>query len=394
MLLCQLTIVFAQGHLNATKLNDFEKYLQNEINTGQIGGIEVLISQQNEIVWHKTLGYSNAIKKTPLEENSIYYLQSMTKPIISVAIMQLVEKGLINLEDKAKKYVPELADLKVIIDENNGIDSPTVERESDITIHQLLTHTAGFSHGLGETKFDKELFKLMYNELFDPADHVKLEERLAGLFSVPLIGQPGEKWHYSASPDVLALILQRVSKQPINDYLNTHIFTPLEMNETGYNVPEKETNRVMLVHMPDQNGALTLSPLQVPLQGNTVYGGTHGLFSSMKDYLRFCQMLLNGGALGGQRVLNPETVKMMQQNQVGERIGLTRGFGYGFGVLYNTDDDPSPANSGQFYWGGFFKTHFFIDPKAELIAILMTQKFPNSEEYIVALNRAVYGAIE
>jgi CubicO group peptidase (beta-lactamase class C family) len=114
----------------------------------------------------------------------------------------------------------------------------------------------------------------------------------------------------------------------------------------------------------------------------------------MKDYLRFCQMLLNGGALGGQRVLNPETVKMMQQNQVGERIGLTRGFGYGFGVLYNTDDDPSPANSGQFYWGGFFKTHFFIDPKAELIAILMTQKFPNSEEYIVALNRAVYGALE
>ena len=174
LLLCQLTIVFAQGHLNATKLNDFEKYLQNEINTGQIGGVEVLISQQNEIVWHKTLGYSNAIKKTPLEENSIYYIQSMTKPIISVAIMQLVEKGLINLEDKAKKYVPELADLKVIIDENNGIDSPTVERESDITIHQLLTHTAGFSHGLGETKFDKELFKLMYNELFDLADHVKL----------------------------------------------------------------------------------------------------------------------------------------------------------------------------------------------------------------------------
>ncbi len=172
----------------------FENFINDEIKNLNIAGAEVLVYKNNEIAWHKALGYVNLSTQKPLEKNSIYYIQSMTKPIISVAIMQLVEKGLIDLEDKAQKYIPELASLRVNLDLSMGVNGPTEDRESDITIKQLLTHTAGFSHGLETTQFDQELFKLMYNDLFNPKEYRKIEERIDQLLKVPLIGQPGKQW--------------------------------------------------------------------------------------------------------------------------------------------------------------------------------------------------------
>ena len=166
------------------------------------------------------------------------------------------------------------------------------------------------------------------------------------------------------------------------------------MTETGYNVSPQNVNRVMLVYLKNEAQELIPSPYQVPTQGNTVYGGTHGLFSSMEDYLRFCKMVLNNGSLNGKSILKPETIALMEQNHVGSMLGGARGFGLGFGVLVDTDKDPSPGSDGQIYWGGFFKTHFFIDPAEDLIAIFMTQKFPSNNEYVISLNRYVYSALE
>ena len=384
----------AQKQLDINHLAYFENYLKTEIDSAQIAGAEVLIYHNQKKVWHKALGYNNLQTKTPLEKNSIYFIQSMTKPIMSVAIMQLIEKGLLSLDDLAQEYLPELAELRVIKDIITGIDGPTIALKQPITIQHLLTHTAGLSHGLGEHLFDQQLFKLMYNDLFDPAVYEKLEEPVAKLLQVPLIGQPGEQWYYSAAPDILALILQKITQQPIDEYLKENILLPLEMTETDYNVVTENLPRVMPVHLNTEDGVLVQSHVQARTSGNTVYGGTYGLFSSTEDYLHFCQMILNKGSYKGKRILSEASVLEMTTNHVGELIGPSRGFGLGFGVLYDTDKDPSPANTGQIYWGGFFKTHFFIDPTEDLIAIFMTQKIPNTNEYIVALNRAVYGTLK
>ena len=384
----------AQTQFDVAHLAAFENYLKTEIDSAQIAGAEVLIYHNQKKVWHKALGYNSIQTKAPLEKNSLYFIQSMTKPIMSVAIMQLIEKELLSLDDLAQDFVPELGELRVIEDMATGINGPTIPVEQPITIQHLLTHTSGLSHGLENHLFDQQLFKLMYNDLFDPAVYKKLEEPVAKLLQVPLIGQPGEQWYYSAAPDILALILQKITQQPINEYLRKNILLPLEMTETDYNVTTENLSRVMPVHLNTEDGSLVQSHVQARTNGNTVYGGTYGLFSSTEDYLHFCQMILNKGSYKGKRILSEASVLEMTKNHVGQLIGPSRGFGLGFGVLYDTEKDPSPANTGQIYWGGFFKTHFFIDPAEDLIAIFMTQKIPNSKEYIIALNRAVYGALK
>lgn len=394
LLVLSLQTVVAQDHFDLDKLAAFEEFLKNEITDGQIAGAEALVYHQDKIAWRTSLGYSDLDTQAPLTENSIYFLQSMTKPIMSVAIMQLVEQGRLRLDENASAYLPGLKNLAVINDLSTGVNGPISKKEKSITIQHLLTHTSGLSHGLGENLFDKELFKLMYNDLFDPAVYEKLEDRLAVLLQVPLIGQPGEQWYYSAATDVLALIVQKISGQSINTYLREHIFTPLGMNETGYNLTPESAKRVMKVHLKNEEGKLMTSPVQVPTQANTVYGGTYGLFSSMNDYLQFCKMILNDGSLNGKQVLQPATMALMQENHVGTLLGPSRGFGLGFGVLVDTEKDPSPGSNGQIYWGGFFKTHFFIDPTENLIAIFMTQKLPNTNEYVIALNRHVYVALK
>ena len=385
--------VYSQTNIDINQLVGFENFLNKEIKNGEIAGAEVLIFKNKKIIWHKNLGYKNYLSKISLKKNSIYYIQSMTKPIISVAIMQLIEKGLLKLNDLAEIYIPEMKNLKVIIDPNQGINGPKRDLERKITIKQLLTHTSGLSHGLGENLYEKQLFKLMYNELFDPADYNKLEERIEALFKAPLVGQPGEKWYYSASTDVLALILQRITKKPINIYLKENIFDPLEMDASGYNVNLNKEDRIMLVHLKNEEGELILSPTQVEIQGNNLYGGTHGLFSSIEDYLEFCKMILNNGILNGKKILSKKSINLMIKNHVGNFLGPSRGFGLGFGILVDAEKESSPANNGQIYWGGYFKTHFFIDSKEDLIAIFMTQKFPNSYEYIVELNKHINKAI-
>lgn len=387
------TICLAQSGLELSKLEDFEAYLKEEIKTSKAAGIEVLINHKGQNVWHKSFGFSSLKDNRPLEKNSIYYIQSMTKPIMSVAIMQLIEKGKLSLDDYASDYYLPLKKLRVIKDMNTGIHGPTVNAMEPITIRHLLTHTAGLSHGLEENKFDQQLFKLMYNDLFDPAEYNILEERVDKLMQVPLIGQPGKQWYYSAAPDILALILQRITGQSIDSYLRENIFDPLSMSDTGYNVDENQQHRIMQVHFNTDDGNLVNSHVQVPPSGNTVYGGTHGIFSSTEDFLKFCKMILNKGIHNGKRILKEDTVALMLKNHVGNLIGQSRGFGLGFGVLYDTSKDPSLANTGQIYWGGYFKTHFFIDPIEKIIGIIMTQKIPNTDEYIIELNRAVYGAI-
>ena len=388
--------VFAQNTsgFSTEKLVEFNTYIQDEIDAENIAGAEVLIAQNDVIAWQEIFGKRNMKTTAPLNKNSIYYIQSMTKPLISVAIMQLVEKGMIGLEDPVHMYIPEVKNLRITTDVELGIDAPTRASKKTMTIRNLLTHTAGMTHGLGSSKLDQELFKLLYNETLDYKGHPDLESRVDVLMHAPLIGEPGEQWFYSASPDLLALILQRVSKKSIPNYLKEHILDPLGMSDTGYNLNQEQSKRVMQLHSQKETGGLELSPLQVPTQVNSVYGGTHGLFSSAQDYLRFCQMILHEGTWNGSQILSKETVALMSKNHVGALLGPAGGFGLGFGMIRDAQIHPGPGSTGQLYWGGYFRTHFFIDPTLNLITIFMTQKLPHGDDYAIALNQYVYAALQ
>ena len=267
---CNPTATKHQQSFDTKKIAEFKHFISKEITAGKIAGAEVLISKDNKIVLHEAQGFANITKQKELAKNSIYYIQSMTKPLISVAIMQLVEKEIIALEDAVHMYIPEVKDLRITTDVELGIDAPTRAPKKTITIRNLLTHTAGMTHGLGSSKLDQELFKLLYKETLDYKGHPDLESRVDVLMHAPLIGEPGEQWAYSAAPDLLALILQRISKKSIPDYLKEHIFDPLRMIDPGYNLSEEQSKRVMQLHSLKETGGIELSPLQVPTQGNAV----------------------------------------------------------------------------------------------------------------------------
>lgn len=392
---CKPEITFESQGFDSEKIAIFQTFIAEEIKSGKIAGAEILIAKDDAIVLHEAQGFADLTTQKPLSKNSIYYLQSMTKPIISVAIMQLVEKGMLSLEDPIEKFIPEATGLQIILDPEEGMQGEKVPLKESITIRHLLSHTAGFSHGLGTNKMELELYYSLYGPPLQMSEnpHKTIESRVKALVAAPLIGSPGKQWYYSASPDILALIVQRVSKQSLPDYLKAKLFDPLGMNDTGYNVPDAERNRVMSVHIHDQTGQLITFAEQIPTRGNTVYGGTHGLFSTAQDYLRFCQMILGNGTLNNQQILKPETIALMSQDQTN---GVFEAPGKGFGLGFEVILDPIAEgyeNKGQLSWGGYFRTHFFIHPEQDLVAIWMTQILPYSNEYGDALRENVYGAL-
>mgnify|MGYP001183276860 FL=1 len=370
--------------IDLSKLNKIEEYIDIEIENKKIAGAEFLLARNEAIVSHIAVGFSNLKTKEKLIKNSIYFIQSMTKPIISIAIMQLYERGLISLDENIEKYIPEISKLEVSKNVNEGIKGSTTPKNNIITIAQLLNHTSGISHGLGNSLLDKEIGDLIYGNEFstkgitDYKLHSDLESRINALLKSPLVSQPGSIWYYGSGADLLALIIERVTKKSIPDYLKENIFDPLKMNDTGYNIPKNKLKRLVKLHKYNEQNKFILSANQPPNKGNTLYGGTHGLFSSPFDYLKFCQMILNGGILKGNRILKNKTVELIKQNSVNDLFySGSQGFGYGFAIEYTGKGLNKTSQKVILYWGGYFNTRFFIDTENNIISIWMTQKLPN-----------------
>ena len=370
--------------IDLSKLNKIEDFIDIEIENKKIAGAEFLLARNEAIVSHIAVGFSNLKTKEKLIKNSIYFIQSMTKPIISVAIMQLYERGLISLDENIEKYIPEISKLEVSKNVNEGIKGSTTPKNNIITIAQLLNHTSGISHGLGNSLLDKEIGDLIYGNEFstkgitDYKLHSDLESRINALLKSPLVSQPGSIWYYGSGADLLALIIERVTKKSIPDYLKENIFDPLKMNDTGYNIPKNKLKRLVKLHKYDEQNKFILSANQPPNKGNTLYGGTHGLFSTPFDYLKFCQMILNDGILKGNRILKSETVELIKQNSVNDLFySGSQGFGYGFAIEYIELGLDKTSQKGILYWGGYFNTRFLIDTENSIISIWMTQKLPN-----------------
>lgn len=385
----KIDIDYEKAGVSQDRLATYEAFLQKEIKDGKVPGVVSYIMRRGELVHKAAYGVSSMNDKTPMQEDQILHLMSMTKPIVTTAFMMLYEEGHFFLSDPVSKYLPQFKNLKVAKDVNTGLEGATEPANKEVTIHHILTHTAGLSHGLAGTELDNAIAKAIYLE-----PQKDIESRVNTLAGLPLIGHPGEKWSYSASPDVLALLIEHFSGMNVADFLQQRIFDPLKMKHTGYNISKENQKKWGPVHNYNTEGKMTNSEQQLPIEGNTIFGGTHGLFSTAGDYMKFCQMMLHKGSFNGKQYLSPKTVEIMTMNQIGDiPQGPGQGFGLGFGVTKDVAASQSTDSVGRYYWGGAYCTYFFIDPKEEMIAILMTQIQPYSGHYEKKFRQFVYQTI-
>ncbi len=376
--------------ISPERLARYDAYYQKEIDEGRLPGVVTLIYKNGEKVHESALGYNDLSAKTPMRTDQIFFIQSMTKPIVTTAFMMLYEEGYFFLTDPISKYLPEFKEMKVILDPAKGSEGGVETAKSQITIAQVLSHTAGFLHGIGGTKLDEEVAKAIY--MSAPKT---IEERVKALATQPLASHPGAQWNYSASPDILARLIEVFSGMNPVEFLKTRLFDPLGMKDTGYNLSDAQQPRMVQLHSFNESGVLEKTERQTPTSGNTVFGGTHGLFSTAQDYSLFTRMMLNDGELNGKRYLSSKTVEIMSIDQANDLFrDPGKGFGLGFAVVEDLADTKSLGSEGTFYWSGAFCTYFFIDPKEEMVAIFMTQVNPFSSYYENKFKQMVYQAIE
>ena len=377
----------AEAGLTEEGLQRLEAWLEGEVADRRLPMAEVLLYRNGVVGYHHTAGTSDLSTEAPLAENQLYHLMSMTKPIVTVAFMMLYEEGHFQLRDKVSDYLPEFAELKVARNSDEGLQVATDPATSAITIQQVLSHTAGFSHGLSGSKLDNEIAAALY---YRP--HPDIASRVSTLATLPLLGQPGEQWIYSTSPDILARLIEVFSGQTVIEFLEKRLLQPLGMNDTDYNIPADQASRLVANHQASTEG-LTKAAMQLPSSGNKVYGGSFGLYSTASDYLKFCRMLLNKGELDGVRYLSPKTVELMTMNHVGDMRGNGEGFGLGFGVITDVAANGVLGSEGQYFWNGAYSTFFFIDPAEDMIAILMSQRSPYSGYHEKMFRQMTYQAL-
>lgn len=370
--------------MSSERLERIRPIMQNYIDQGQLAGITTMITRRGKIVHQETVGVLNLNTGEALEADSLFRIYSMTKPIVSVALMQLYEQGKFQLDDPVAKYLPAFKDVEVLED---GV---RVKAKHAPTIREVMSHTAGFTYGIfGNSEVDKLYRAALYQPKRMGMAVSNLEEMVDKMGSLPLLYQPGERWVYSLSADVVGRLIEVLSGQPLDVYLREQLFTPLVMNDTFFEVPKEKLNRFGTNHMRNEQGELIVmdTPETSRFAGPvTFFSGGGGLVSSTMDYMRFAQMLLNGGELDGKRILSPRTIELMTVNQLeagvtsgfGERPGVagTVGFGLGFGVATEKPKTVS-GSKGEYTWGGAAGTIFWVDPKEELVGLLMVQMMRN-----------------
>lgn len=371
--------------INIDRVKRLDKFVQSEIDKGNIPGAVSMIIHNGIVVHQGALGYKNVSTKTPMKIDDLFYIQSMTKPIISTAFMMLYEEGYFKLDDPVSKYIPEFKNFRVVRSVNDGPDDPTDSLKSEMTITQLISHSSGLMHGLNDNPVEKRFRKGYFNQ------SKTIQERVSNITKFPLLAQPGTQWNYSAGPDVLCVLIEKFSGMSVNEFLKTRIFDPLEMKSTGYNVPKSEQSKIVSLHLKGNNGTISVAANQPPFENVTVWSGVNGLFSTAADYSTFCQMMMAGGTYKGKQYLSRKTVDLMISNQTGDLFQLPgTQWGLGFAVVTDGPATKTPASKGLFFWAGANNTHFFIDPKEKLIAIFMTQEGNFTLDYHTSLRQMVY----
>ena len=388
-----------QVGLSAEKLQEARAAMQKLVDDKRIAGGVFAVARRGKVVQFETCGMMDIESGKPMRRDTIFRFYSMSKPITSVAAMILYEQGKIELDDPVSKYIPEFKELKVAADPD-AEEITEVPARREMSVRDLMRHTSGLTYGVfGNTAVDKLYRKTI--QLSGQGDN--LEEMAKKLASIPLLYQPGTKWHYGFSTDVLGRVVEVASGQSLDKFFAERIFEPLGMVDTAFYVPSEKIDRFATNYGPNPQGGL--QPIDIPKTSRytempTLFSGGGGLVSTASDYMRFCLMLLNKGEFGGKRLLKAETVEMMTKNQLpeqaypignGDRAGV--GFGLGFSVRVESSNGDSSSRLGEYGWGGMASTHFWISPNDEIAVVALTQHIPYSGQAENALKPIIYEAI-
>lgn len=371
--------------MSTARLQRMDAVINEYIAQGRQAGVAVLVARNGRIVYHKAYGLDDIAGKTPLKRDAIFRLASQTKAITSIGLMMLFEEGKFLLDDPISKYIPAFKNPKVLEKFNEKDSSFTsVPAKREITIRQLLTHTSGISYpGIG-TKEAVALYAKngIPSGIGTPTG--TLAESIPRLAALPLMHNPGDKWTYGLSTDVVGYLIEVLSGQSLDQYLRTRLFEPLGMNDTYFYLPAARQARLTKVYTEDSTKTVRRMPASggisedYPKQAGTYYSGGAGLSGTLYDYAVFLQMVLNGGEYGGRRFLSPTTVRLITTNQIGDLNQGINKFGLGFAITSEKSAARLPASEGAFSWGGFFGTDYWVDPKEGVVAMVYTQKVPNS----------------
>jgi CubicO group peptidase (beta-lactamase class C family) len=388
--------------LSREALDRIAPALQPFVDSGRVSGIYAVIARRGSMGYERTFGWMDAGRERPMRRDAVFRIYSMTKPVVAVGVLRLVEDGKVGLDDPVSKYIPSFANVKVFA--GGTADAPVLAAPaSPVTVRQLLNHTSGLGYGLtagpADTIFTRaQLYRASRT----------LEEFTDSLARVPLLFSPGTAWSYSAGLDVAGRVIEAASGQTLDRYLEEQIFRPLGMRDTGFRIRPDMRRRLASVYTPGPGGTLQ------PVGGGGLMAmfepearflwGSGGLLSTPDDYLRFAQMLLNGGTFGETRILRPETVALMTRNTVPPEFtpvpsGALRdpsyGFGLGVAVKMTTAGAARPGPAGIFRWSGYLGTYFWVDPQNEMIAMVWTQLSPGSRYPLEAtFQQLVYAAVQ
>ena len=362
--------------------------LQREVESGRLPGAVAMIARQGQIALFEAVGQQDPNTGTPMQTDSIFRIYSMTKPIVSVAVMMLVERGQLLLSDPVSRWLPEYAHQQVVT--ANGLEPV----RHPATVQDLLRHTAGLTYEfLGDSDVQQQ-----YAQARIASRERTNAEFSQTLASMPLMFQPGSVWAYSRATDVLGRLVEVVSGQGLGAFLQAEILGPLGMVDTGFAVPPEQQHRIAEPFAHDPDGGVPMKVLE-PRQVPAMEGGGGGLMSTAMDYARFLQCLRNRGELNGVRLLGPHTVDFMTADHLGDipadgsLLPPGHGFGLGFAVRTHLGLSPVPGSVGLYYWGGIAGTTFFVDPALDMYAMLMVQA-PNQRDHYRPLFRdLVYAAL-
>ena len=394
---------------DVARLQRIDDHFRRYVDDGRLAGWQVMVSRRGDIAHHSTCGVRSFESKEPFAEDTVVRLYSMTKPLTTIAAMQLVEQGLVQLKDPVAKFIPAFSATPVY--RSGSVQKPMTEPQTlPMLVWHLMTHMSGLTYGFHNTHPVDAMYRNQGFEWGQPED-LDLAACCERWAQLPLVFQPGTEWNYGISTDVLGRIVEVVSGLDLEEYFQQHILGPLGMTDTSFYIDDaNRRSRLAELYIPHpESGAATPAPasLRRPERPSMLSGGG-GLYGTAADYMRFCQMILNGGALDGERVIGRHTLDYMGKNHLPGNVDLEAigrplfaesafvgvGFGLGFSVVIDAAASKVPSTTGEMAWGGAASTAFWVDPAEDLAVVFLTQLLPSSTHAIrPELKQLVYQAL-
>jgi len=378
--------------LNQTTAAEIDAILQRAVQQGTIPGVVAMVTNKDRIIYEGAFGLMDVGNKKPMSKDTIFRIASMTKPVTSVAVMMLVEQGKLSLDDPVSKYLPSFKDREIIATFNAADATFTTQKASkEVLIRHLLTNTSGLAY-----TFSNDTSNRLQRKLDKPAEEL------------PLLYEPGTRWTYSGSTKVLGQVVEKITGAGLDQFLDQRIFKPLELQDTSYVVPDGKTGRVVTTQRRE-NGKLIETPNPEKIQSPVA--GDGGLNSTAADYIKFLQMFLNEGKWHGNTLLGKSSIQAMTKNEISDVIVQTQQttdplrsqnfpigagrdkFGFGFQITTSNKENPNLRSPGSYTWAGIYNTHFWVDPKRQIAAVIMMQVLPFYDDGCMKLYQDVEAAI-